>query len=86
MPTVPASRPSTAMINALIIEPCDRYATRVKPVSVRAKYSGGPKLNAALPSTGAKQHQADHPDVPAINEPKAEMPSAAPARPCRAMR
>ena len=85
MPTVPAIRPSTAMINALIIEPCDRYATKVRPVSVRAKYSGGPKLSAALPSSGARNIRPITPTVPAMNEPKAEMPSAAPARPCRAI-
>ena len=50
-----------------------------------AKYSGGPNLNVTRARNGARNVRATTLSVPAMNDPNAAMPNAAPARPCRAM-
>ena len=50
-----------------------------------AKYSGGPKLRAILVSGTATTVRSINPIVPAMNEPIAATPSAAPPRPARAI-
>ena len=59
--------------------------TVVKPRSMSAKVSGGPNDSAHLASNGDTSMSSTTPIVPAMNEPKAAMPSAGPARPCSAI-
>jgi len=54
-------------------------------MTAREKYSGGPKRSAAEASVGAKSIRATIPNVPAIKDPKAAIPSAGPALPCFAI-
>ena len=49
------------------------------------KYSGGPKRSATETRGGASSCRPTIPMVPAMNEPKAAMPSAGPALPCSAI-
>ena len=65
------------------MEPLERKATRVKARNTRAKISGGPNFRANSASGGDKTIRPMTPMVPAMNEAKAEIPSAAPARPWR---
>jgi len=51
-----------------------------------AKINGTAAITARATSNGARNIRPTTPTVPAINEPKAAIPNAAPARPCRAMR
>ena len=51
------------------------------PRTIRAKYSGGPNLRAIEASGGARKARPISPRVPAMKEPKAEIPRAGPARP-----
>ncbi len=53
--------------------------------TIRAEYSGGPKLTATLAITGARKVRPITPMVPAMNEAMAAIPSAFPARPCLAI-
>src|SRR5688572_16644477 len=78
---MPSRSPTAAMASALRQSPLPRKETSVSPTSVSAKYSGGPKSSARLESGGARKMSPMSPSVPAMNEPNAEMPSAAPARP-----
>jgi hypothetical protein len=57
----------------------------VKPSSKRPKISGGPKDSATFVSGGASSMMPSTLAVPAMNDPNAAMPSAGPARPCRAI-
>ena len=50
-----------------------------------AKYSGGPKVTARSASGGAATMNNTTLAVPAMNEPIAAIPSAAPARPLSAI-
>ncbi len=84
IPTVERINPALAIMRALIIEPWAMYVTMVRDMIIRAKYSGEEKLTAALPSTGAKNISPTMLIVPAMKDPKAAIPRAAPARPCRA--
>ena len=52
---------------------------------MRAKYSGGPKLSVTRARNGARKVKSTTLNVPAMKDPNAAMPSAAPARPCRAI-
>ena len=63
----------------------ERLMTRLKPMNIRAKYSGGPNASATLASRGAKKVSPTSPRVPATKEEMAEIPRAAPARPCLAI-
>ena len=58
---------------------------QTRPSTIRPKFSGGPNRIAAAAIAGAKNVITITPSVPAMNEPSAAMPSAAPARPCRAI-
>ena len=55
------------------------------PMSIRLKYSGGPNARASLARGGATSISPITEMVPAMKEPKAAIPRAAPARPCRAI-
>ena len=57
----------------------------MSPRTMREKYSGGPNLSAALARGGARNVRPIKPSVPAMKDPKAEIPSAGPALPCRAI-
>ncbi len=54
------------------------------PSTISPKFSGGPKRIAIAASAGAKKVSSTRLAVPAMNDPSAAMPSAAPARPWRA--
>ena len=56
-------------------------SVQTSPMTMSAKFSGGPKRSAKPPSSGAKKVSATTDNVPATNDPIAEMPNAAPARP-----
>ena len=74
-----------AISSALAIDPCVRKVSTTRPSTIRAAYSGGPNTMATLASFGATSISATSAKVPAMKEPKAEMPSAGPARPCLAI-
>ena len=57
----------------------------VRPSTIRAKYSDGPKATAHFAIRGATSIKARIENVPAMNDPMAAMPSAGPARPCLAI-
>ncbi len=59
--------------------------TRVKPKTIKAKYSGGPNFKAALPRRGVTNISITILKVPAIKDPMAAIPKAGPARPLRAI-
>ena len=85
VPTVPAMIPKQAIMSERTIEAPVRKLSTIMPMLMRAKYSGGPNFRAKLASGGAMRVRPTMPSVPAMKEPKADMPSAAPARPCRAI-
>jgi hypothetical protein len=84
-PTVPSTRPEQTTRSALTVEPFTRYTMMLRPSTIRLKYSGGPNLSAALASVGARKMRRKTVMVPAMNEANAEMPSAAPGLPRRAI-
>ena len=85
MPTMAISNPSTAMARPAANERPARLVTRPSPTSIRAKNSGGPKLNATRASGGATTTSATVATMPPTNDPIAAMPSAVPPRPCLAI-
>jgi hypothetical protein len=85
LPTLESSRPVATISSALICEPEESCVTSSRPSSTSAVYSAGPNASATLASAGPTRNSAIVTSTPAMNEPNAAMPSAAPARPCRAM-
>ena len=77
--------PMHAISSAFAIDPCVRNVSTTSPNTMRLKYSAGPNAIATLASDGAISISATSENVPAMNEPSAEMPSAGPARPCFAI-
>ena len=69
----------------LSTEPCDRAIVSTMPNVARAKYSGAPNAVASCSTAGDRVASASVAMQPAVNEPIAEMASAAPARPCFAI-
>ena len=59
--------------------------TVVKASTMSRKYSGGPSLTACSATNGADMVTSTVARVPATKEPMAEVASAAPARPLRAI-
>ena len=57
----------------------------VRPASINMAYSAGPNLITSSASGGDRKEMPMTPTVPAKNEPMPAMPSAAPARPLRAI-
>ncbi len=55
------------------------------PMSMRLKYSGGPKARANFASGGATSMSPRTEIVPAMKDPKAAIPRAGPARPFNAI-
>ena len=70
---------------AFSTEPPVRPEMVVRPMSMRAKYSGGPNERATFTSGTATSIRRTTLAVPAMKEPKAAMPRAVPARPCNAI-
>ncbi len=78
-------RPTSIASSALIMERPASSTTIARPSAISAKYSGELNDKANLASGGATSISASTPKVPAMNEAMAAMPSAAPARPLRAI-
>ena len=83
-PIVAASTPSAVEMRPLRRARWERLITRLSPMNMRAKYSGGPKASATLASAGAKNVSPSRLSVPATKEEIAAIPRAGPARPCLA--
>ena len=78
-------RPTTAIIRDLISDPPVTLLRTMNPQTISEKYSGGPKASAAWARGGARKTMPKIPRVPAMNEPMAQMASAGPALPFRAI-
>ena len=85
VPTLAIHRPTSAASSALTIERPASSTTSARPSDISAKYSGELKESANLAIGGATSISPTTPTVPATNEAIAAMPSAAPARPLRAI-
>ena len=85
MPTIPRSRPRTIIPTALISDPRARTTAPISPSTMSEKYSAGPNVSASSDSGGANPATTIVAMVPAKNEPSAQIDSAAPARPFRAI-
>ncbi len=85
VPTVASHRPNTSDSTDLIIDLPDSSTTSDRPITISAKYSGEEKLSAKFAIGGATKVISSRPTVPATKEAMAAMPSAAPARPLRAI-
>ena len=70
---------------ALMSEPCASTTAAIRPSTISEKYSVGPNLSATSASGGAKSAITIVATQPAKNEPIADMPSAGPALPWRAI-
>jgi hypothetical protein len=84
-PTRAAARPSAMEIRPFRRARPERLITRLSPMNIRAKYSGGPKTTAKLASIGANRVSRTTLRVPATKEEMAEMARAGPAFPCLAI-
>ena len=85
VPTSPKRTPSRIIAIAFSAEPCASVTAMSMPTTRREKYSAGPNWKATSASTGAKAAMITVDTQPAKKEPSAEMVSAAPARPLRAI-
>jgi hypothetical protein len=85
VPMLAIHRPTIMDSKALVSESPASSTTIVRPSTMRAKYSGALKASVSLASGGATSISSTVPMVPAMNEAMALMPSAAPARPLRAI-
>jgi hypothetical protein len=85
VPTVPIRIPKQAIMRARIMDVEERNVRTTMPRHMRAKYSGGPKRRARSANGTATKVRPTIPMVPAMNEPKAEIPRARPAFPWRAI-
>ena len=85
VPTVPMASPKAAMASPLAREEPVKPITPARPSVPSAKVSGGPKLSAALDSSGASVITRTMEIVPATKEATAAMARAGPARPLRAI-
>jgi len=84
-PIKAARRPRAMEITPFSRARPERLITRLRPINIRAKYSGGPKARAKLARKGAKNVSPISPSVPATKEEIAEIPRAGPALPCLAI-
>ena len=85
MPTIPIRSPNNTMAIALRSDPCARTVAPTRPNTISEKYSAGPNFSATSASGGANIAKATVPTQPAKKEPIAEVASAGPARPWRAI-
>ena len=85
VPTVDSSSPTTMTAIALRIEPRARTTANTSPMTISAKYSAGPNSRARRVSGRPRPAMTKVATVPAMKEAMADMPSATPARPWRAI-
>ena len=85
MPMQAQITPSAMTMNPFAAEPCTMNTVATKPSAITAKFSGGPNFSAADVRSGENKVRPTTLSVPAMNDPMAAMPRAAPARPCRAI-
>ena len=85
MPTSPSTSPTTTIATACSSEPLASTIEATSPSTISEKYSAGPKRNATSASGGANSATSTVAIEPAMNEPIAEVASASPALPCRAI-
>jgi hypothetical protein len=85
VPKVPSSKPSTAIEIVVRVEPLEITETATSARTIIAAYSAEPKLNATAERIGENSAMTTTATQPAKNEPSAEMQSAGPALPCRAI-
>ena len=85
VPTVESRMPTRTMATALMIDPCASTMAKTRPISIREKYSAGPKISASLVRGTPSAAISTVATQPAKKEPIAAMPSAVPARPWRAI-
>ena len=78
-------RPTSIASSAFRSESPARSTTIARPSTMSAKYSGALNASDILARGGATSISATTPNVPAMKEEIAAMPSAAPARPLRAI-
>ena len=78
-------RPNVIASRALVNESPANRTTMARPSTINAKYSGELKARLSFASGGATSISKTVPMVPATKEAMALMPSAAPARPWRAI-
>ena len=81
VPMHPTRMPKQAMMRALTMEVEERNMRTTMPRHMREKYSGGPKRRAKSARGRARRVSPAIPIVPAMKEPKAEIPRARPAYP-----
>jgi hypothetical protein len=72
-------------IKDLVMELLLRNVTKISPIIIRPKNSGGPKRRAKSVIGCARRQRKKTLRVPAINEPIADTPKAGPALPCLAI-
>ena len=77
--------PTRIIATALSTEPWARTTAKASPMTIRAKYSAGPKISARRVSGAPRAAISRVATVPAKNEAIAAVPRAMPARPCRAI-
>jgi hypothetical protein len=82
---VASKSPRTTIALALSSEPCASTTAKTRPSSIREKYSAGPNHRATLVNGTARAAITRVATVPAANDAIAAVPSAMPARPCRAI-
>ena len=70
---------------ALTTEPRASTTAAIRPQTISEKYSAGPNCRAIAASGGAATVISSVAIEPAKNDPMAAIPSAGPARPCRAI-
>ncbi len=85
VPMLVSHSPSSSDSSPLSSEAPDSSTTSARPRHISAKYSGELNDSANAATGGATSVSPITPTVPATNEAIAAMPSAAPARPLRAI-
>ena len=85
VPMLAIHKPTSMAKIALVSDSPASKTTIASPKTINAKYSGELNASDSLASGGATSINATTLNVPAINEAMALMPSAAPARPLRAI-
>ena len=84
-PIVPSARPMDAIRSAFNTPDWAKNMMRQRPANIIAAYSPGPNDNTTRARSGDRKVMPRIPNVPAMKEPIAAMPRAAPARPLRAI-
>ncbi len=78
-------RPTSIASSAFTSESPASSTTIARPITMSAKYSGELNASESRASGGATSMRASTPNVPAMKDAIAAMPSAGPARPLRAI-